>query len=105
MGTTTHTISRVEVVPVAGYDSMLFNLSGAHGPFFTRNITIVTDSAGNVGVGEVPGGEAIRRTIETAGAVLLGRPIGEYATLLHTVATTHAELDLIAVRMRARFPR
>src|SRR5215211_4070231 len=89
----TPTVATVEVVPVAGHDSMLLNLSGAHGPFFTRNITIVTDSAGNVGLGEVPGGEAIRRTIETAGAVLLGRPIAEYATLLHTVAATHADLD------------
>ncbi len=43
---------------------MLMNLSGAHGPFFTRNIVILTDSAGNTGVGEVPGGEAIRKTID-----------------------------------------
>lgn len=59
----TPTVARVEVVPVAGHDSMLLNLSGAHGPFFTRNIALVTDSEGRVGVGEVPGGEAIRRTI------------------------------------------
>lgn len=48
-------ITRLQVVPVAGHDSMLLNLSGAHGPFFTRNIVIVSDSAGNTGVGEVPG--------------------------------------------------
>ena len=36
------------VVPVAGQDSMLLNLSGAQGPFFTRNLVILTDSAGNV---------------------------------------------------------
>ena len=57
----TSTIARVEVVPVAGHDSMLLNLSGAHGPFFTRNIAIVTDSAGRTGLGEVPGGEEIGR--------------------------------------------
>ena len=28
----------MEDVPAAGHDSMLLNLSGAHGPFFTRNI-------------------------------------------------------------------
>ena len=56
----TPTVARVEVVPVAGHDSMLLNLSGAHGPFFTRNIVIVTDCEGRTGVGEVPGGEAIR---------------------------------------------
>ncbi|MGW5670506.1 hypothetical protein, partial [Micromonospora sp. NPDC003776] len=58
----TPTVTRVEAVPVAGHDSMLLNLSGAHGPFFTRNVAVVTDSEGQVGVGEVPGGEAIRRT-------------------------------------------
>ena len=56
----------LEVIPVAGHDSMLLNLSGAHGPFFTRNLLILTDSAGRTGVGEVPGGEKIRRTLEEA---------------------------------------
>ncbi|MBN9115812.1 MAG: glucarate dehydratase, partial [Pandoraea sp.] len=53
----TPTVTELRVIPVAGRDSMLMNLSGAHGPFFTRNIVILTDSAGNTGVGEVPGGE------------------------------------------------
>ncbi|WP_041775668.1 hypothetical protein [Blastococcus saxobsidens] len=74
----TPTVAGVEVVPVAGHDSMLLNLSGAHGPFFTRNVAIVTDSEGRVGVGEVPGGEGIRRTIEDAGALLAGRSIAAY---------------------------
>ncbi len=90
---TTPTVTRVEVVPVAGHDSMLLNLSGAHGPFFTRNVAIVTDSAGNVGVGEVPGGERIRRTIEDAGAPLVGEPIARYATLLRAVAARYSDLD------------
>jgi glucarate dehydratase len=89
----TPTIASVEVVPVAGHDSMLLNLSGAHGPFFTRNIAIVTDSAGNVGVGEVPGGEAIRRTIEDAGALLAGQSIAAYGRLLREVAATFADRD------------
>ncbi|WP_429500074.1 enolase C-terminal domain-like protein [Robbsia andropogonis] len=58
------TITELPVVPVAGRDSMLLNLSGAHGPFFTRNIVLLKDSAGNTGVGEVPGGEKIRQTID-----------------------------------------
>lgn len=66
------TVHRVEVVPVAGHDSMLLNLSGAHGPFFTRNVVILTDSDGRTGLGEVPGGEAIRRTVEEAGELLAG---------------------------------
>ena len=63
----------MRVVPVAGRDSMLLNLSGAHGPYFTRNLLILTDSAGNTGVGEVPGGEAIRQTLEDARPLLIGQ--------------------------------
>jgi glucarate dehydratase len=87
------TIAAVEAVPVAGHDSMLLNLSGAHGPFFTRNIAIVTDSEGRVGVGEVPGGEAIRRTIEDAAEILVGRPVAQYGRLLRRVSAAFAERD------------
>ncbi|MFI6025720.1 enolase C-terminal domain-like protein [Amycolatopsis magusensis] len=86
-------IATVEVVPVAGHDSMLLNLSGAHGPFFTRNVAIVTDDEGRTGLGEVPGGEAIRRTIEEAGTLLTGQPVARFATLLRTVAATFADRD------------
>ncbi|SNR23797.1 enolase C-terminal domain-like protein [Blastococcus mobilis] len=89
----TPTVATVEVVPVAGHDSMLLNLSGAHGPFFTRNIAIVTDSEGRTGLGEVPGGEAIRRTIEDAATLLVGQPVAHYGRLLRTVALTYAERD------------
>ena len=61
---TTPHVTRMQVIPVAGHDGMLLNLSGAHGPFFTRNIVILTDSAGHTGLGEVPGGEKIRQTLE-----------------------------------------
>ena len=30
-------IKEMQVIPVAGRDSMLMTLSGAHAPFFTRN--------------------------------------------------------------------
>lgn len=87
------TVDRVEVVPVAGHDSMLLNLSGAHGPFFTRNIVIVTDSDGREGLGEVPGGEPIRRTIIEAGEMLSGQPVGRYRSLLRSIATRFADRD------------
>lgn len=87
------TITSVQVIPVAGHDSMLLNLSGAHGPFFTRNITIVTDSDGRTGLGEVPGGEAIRSTIEEAGTFLHGAPVAKYRSLLRQVATRFADRD------------
>ncbi|HEU0062176.1 MAG TPA: glucarate dehydratase, partial [Hyphomicrobiaceae bacterium] len=53
-------VTELQVTAVAGHDSMLLNLSGAHGPFFTRNLVILKDNAGRTGIGEVPGGEAIR---------------------------------------------
>jgi glucarate dehydratase len=93
MARRTPTVARVEAVPVAGHDSMLLNLSGAHGPFFTRNIAIVTDSEGRTGVGEVPGGEAIRRTIEDAGTLLVGQSVAESGRLLRSVSATFADRD------------
>jgi glucarate dehydratase len=90
---TTPVIDRVEVVPVAGHDSMLLNLSGAHGPFFTRNIAIVTDSDGRTGLGEVPGGEAIRATIADAAELLVGQPVLRYRSLLRAVAQRFADRD------------
>ena len=89
----TTTISQVEVVPVAGHDSMLLNLSGAHAPYFTRNIAIVTDSDGREGVGEVPGGEAIRATIADAATLLIGQPVATYRSLLRSVADRFADRD------------
>jgi glucarate dehydratase len=53
-------ITSMRVIPVAGYDSMLLNLSGAHAPFFTRNVVLITDDSGRTGAGEVPGGEKMR---------------------------------------------
>jgi glucarate dehydratase len=86
-------VTDVRVVPVAGRDSMLLNLSGAHGPFFTRNVVLVTDSEGHVGVGEVPGGEEIRRTLEDSAVHLLGRRVAAYRTVLRAVAHAFAERD------------
>ena len=89
----TPAITSVEVVPVAGYDSMLLNLSGAHGPFFTRNVVIVTDSSGNTGLGEVPGGEKIASTIGEASELLTGQSLVRYRQLLRQVGETFAGRD------------
>ena len=86
-------VTGLEVIPVAGYDSMLLNLSGAHGPFFTRNLVLLQDNAGRTGVGEVPGGEAIRRTIEDAKPLVLGRSLGDYNAILATVHKAFAARD------------
>ena len=86
-------ITALRVIPVAGHDDMLMNLSGAHGPFFTRNILVLTDSAGNTGVGEVPGGEKIRQTLEDASALIVGQSIGNYQAILNAMRTQFAERD------------
>jgi glucarate dehydratase len=90
----TPTVTTLRVVAVAGRDSMLLNLSGAHGPFFTRNLLILTDSAGNTGVGEVPGGEKIRQTLEDAGELVVGQPLGAYHRVLQVVRGKFADRDL-----------
>lgn len=87
------TVTDLQVVPVAGHDSMLLNLSGAHGPFFTRNIVILKDSAGHIGVGEVPGGERIRETLEDARSLVVGQPIGYYQQVLNRMRETFAARD------------
>ena len=83
----------MQVIPVAGHDGMLLNLSGAHGPFFTRNLVVITDSAGHTGVGEVPGGEKIRQTLEDARALIEGQPIGAYNQLLNAMRQRFADRD------------
>ena len=89
----TPVVTHFQVVPVAGHDSMLLNLSGAHGPYFTRNIVILKDSSGNTGVGEVPGGERIRQTLEDARSLVIGQPIGQYQRVLNQMRSTFASRD------------
>ncbi|MGZ5182014.1 MAG: enolase C-terminal domain-like protein, partial [Ramlibacter sp.] len=86
-------VQSLRVVPVAGRDGMLLNLSGAHAPFFTRNIVIATDNAGHTGVGEVPGGEKIRQTLEDARPLVEGRPIGDLQAILNAMRTKFADRD------------
>ncbi len=83
----------MRVVPVAGRDSMLLNLSGAHGPFFTRNVVLLTDSAGHTGVGEAPGGEKIRRVLEDAKELVVGARVGACEAVVEAVRVRFAELD------------
>jgi glucarate dehydratase len=81
-GADTPSITDMQVIPVAGQDSMLLNLCGAHGPFFTRNLVVLKDSAGRSGLGEVPGGEGIRKTLERARPLVVGRRLGHYNAVL-----------------------
>jgi glucarate dehydratase len=83
----------MRVIPVAGRDRMLLNLSGAHAPFFTRNIVVVTDSADQTGFGEVPGGEKIRQTLEDARELVENQPIGNLQAILNAMRTRFADRD------------
>src|SRR5690349_19687888 len=86
-------VRELRVIPVAGRDGMLLNLSGAHAPFFTRNLVILTDTSGHTGVGEVPGGEKIRQTLEDARPLVEGKGLGELQAVLTAMRTKFADRD------------
>ena len=86
-------VTAMDVIPVAGRDSMLLNLSGAHGPFFTRNLVILSDNSGHTGVGEVPGGEKIRETLEDARPLVVGNTIGACNNILASMREKFADRD------------
>ena len=89
----TPVVRSLQAIPVAGRDGMLLNLSGAHAPFFTRNLLVLTDSAGRTGVGEVPGGEKIRHTLDDARELVLGQSIGNVQAVLRTMRESFADRD------------
>jgi len=89
----TPVVTELRTIPVAGQDSMLMNLSGAHSPWFTRNLLILRDSAGRTGVGEVPGGEKIRATLEESAALVVGQPLAQVQAILNRMRTRFADRD------------
>ncbi len=86
-------ITEMSVIPVAGRDSMLLNLSGAHGPFFTRNIVVMKDRAGHTGVSEVPGGESIRQVLEESKILVVSKPIGHYNNIINEIRQRYSDRD------------
>ena len=62
-GRGTPIVTKMQVIPVAGRDSMLMTLSGAHAPFFTRNLVVLTDNTGHIGIGEIHGGDHTYRPL------------------------------------------
>ena len=93
MSTKTPVIKDMFVIPVAGQDSMLLNLSGAHAPFFTRNVVVLRDNTGRIGVGEVPGGEKIRQTLEDSKSLVIGRPIADFNAVLNAMRAKFGDRD------------
>ncbi|MFG2788437.1 enolase C-terminal domain-like protein [Streptomyces sp. NPDC048419] len=86
-------VTRFSVYPVAGRDSMLLNLSGAHAPYFTRNVLVLEDSEGRTGLGEVPGGESITRTLRDAEHLVTGARLGDHKRVLRTLQDAFADRD------------
>lgn len=86
-------ITEMTVIPVAGFDSMLLNLSGAHSPFFTRNILILKDNSGRTGVSEVPGGERIRQLLEDSKTLVINKSIGAYNGILNEIRHRFGDRD------------
>lgn len=86
----------MQVIPVAGHDSMLMTLSGAHGPFFTRNLVILKDSAGHTGIGEIHGGDYTCDALKSCIPLVVGKQIGTYRKILdsiHKASSRSAEDD------------
>jgi glucarate dehydratase len=86
-------VTSMRVIPVAGCDSMLLNLSGAHAPFFTRNVVLLEDDAGHTGSGEVPGGEPIRSTLEAARELVIHSKTNDCDEVVQSVLREFAALD------------
>lgn len=78
-------ITDMKVIPVAGHDSMLLNIGGAHNAYFTRNIVVLTDNAGHTGIGEAPGGEVIYQTLVGAIPMVLGREVARLNKVVQQV--------------------
>jgi glucarate dehydratase len=87
-------ITEMRVIPVAGHDSMLLNLCGAHAPYFTRNLVLLKDSSGHTGIGEVPGGAGILRALENAVPLVVGTQIGRYNRTLNGIRDAIANKDV-----------
>ncbi|WP_027867908.1 enolase C-terminal domain-like protein [Massilia alkalitolerans] len=82
-------ITAMRVIPVAGRDSMLLNLCGAHGPFFVRNLVLLEASDGRTGMGEVPGGDGILKALENAVPQVVGTEVARYQRTLNAIRASH----------------
>jgi glucarate dehydratase len=78
-------VTEMQVIPVAGYDSMLLNLAGAHAPHFTRTLVLLKDNAGHTGIGEVPGGAGVLRALERSVALVVGTQVARGNRTLNAI--------------------
>ncbi len=78
-------VTKMQVIPVAGYDSMLMTLSGAHAPCFTRNLVILTDNAGHTGIGEIHGGDYTCDCLNAVRPLVEGQPVAHGRQILQKI--------------------
>ena len=81
----TPVVTKMEVIPVAGYDSMLMTLSGAHAPWFTRNLVILEDDIGHTGIGEIHGGDYTCEALKSCIPLVVGKQVGTYRSILDSI--------------------
>jgi glucarate dehydratase len=81
-------VTEMQVIPVAGHDSMLLNLCGAHAPYFTRILVLLKDSSGKVGMGEVPGSNGILQALERSVPLVENTEIARYNRTLNALRGT-----------------
>lgn len=89
-------ITEMKVIPVAGHDSMLLNIGGAHSAWFTRNLVVLKDSAGHTGVGEAPGSEVILKTLQEATPLVVGSEVARMNRLVQQVHLGNQSADFDA---------
>jgi glucarate dehydratase len=63
------------------------------GPNFIRNLVLLEDNAGHTGLGEVPGGEALRTVLEQSQLLVVGTHVGDRERVLESVGRRFTNLD------------
>ncbi|EPC01411.1 glucarate dehydratase [Litchfieldella anticariensis FP35 = DSM 16096] len=78
-------VKSMRIVPVAGYDGFLLNLSGGHAPWFIRCVVILEDDTGNQGVGEIPASAGILKGLEQCRSLVEGSRVNDVKQTLNRV--------------------
>lgn len=81
-------ITQMRVIPVAGHDSMLLNIGGAHNCYFTRVLVVLTDSLGHTGVGESPGSTTVLNYLQASIAQVEGQELKRLNSLINRLYTS-----------------
>lgn len=79
-------IKKMSVIPVAGFDRFLLNLSGGHAPWFIRVVVMLEDNDGNIGLGEIPATDKIIQTLERCKNLVEGKSVGDYKAIVNEIS-------------------